>query len=56
MCNFVVLLKAAGVLKVAEIEVSVVQWIEFRIPVPTIRVRLPTGIQKPDLEISGLRV
>lgn len=25
--------------------VSVVQWIEYRIPVPTIRVRLPTGIQ-----------
>ena len=25
-------------------QVSVVQWIEFRIPVPTIGVRLPTGI------------
>ena len=25
--------------------VPVVQWIEYRIPVPTIRVRLPTGIQ-----------
>ena len=29
------------------IHVSVVQWIEYRIPVPTIGVRLPTGIQKP---------
>ena len=25
-------------------DVPVVQWIEYRIPVPTIRVRLPTGI------------
>ena len=30
---------------VIEIAVSVVQWIEFWIPVPTIGVRLPTGIQ-----------
>lgn len=29
-------------------QVSVVQWIEFRIPVPTIGVRLPTGILKRD--------
>ncbi len=31
--------------------VPVVQWIEYRIPVPTIRVRLPTGIQV-DTKIS----
>lgn len=29
--------------------VSVVQWIEFRIPVPTIGVRLPTGIHLKSL-------
>ena len=31
--------------------VPVVQWIEYRIPVPTIRVRLPTGIQLRQLTV-----
>ena len=35
------------------IHVSVVQWIEYRIPVPTIGVRLPTGIQKQRHDIAS---
>ena len=34
--------------------VPVVQWIEYRIPVPTIRVRLPTGIQKKECYFQKL--
>ncbi len=38
------MLQGYVILQAATRNVPVVQWIEYRIPVPTIRVRLPTGI------------
>ena len=38
------MLQGYVILQATTRNVPVVQWIEYRIPVPTIRVRLPTGI------------
>ncbi len=44
LINFATVMRKSS----AYIHVSIVQWIEYRIPVPTIRVRLPMEILRQE--------